>query len=119
MKKEPRSLDEMLKGSDLIDPQELALALRVSRPTVYAWVSKGFIPHVKLQGLVRFIPSEVSAYLKARRAGPGTTVRCPYDGGTIGVDFDSFNECPTCPVKNECAKAAAQRIVRSSYRKVG
>lgn len=118
MKKEPRSLKEMLTGSDLIDPAELALALRVSRPTVYAWVSKNTIPHIKFQGLVRFEPLEIEAWLAARRAGPGTVTRCPY-GATIGVDFDSFNECPTCPVKNECAKAAAQRIVRIPFREVG
>lgn len=110
MKKIPRSLKEMLTGSDLIDPTELAIALRVSRPTVYSWVSKNLIPYVKMQGLVRFEPAEVSAWLKARRQGPGTTTRCPFNG-IIGADFNDFEECQSCQVKNECCELAAQRKV--------
>jgi excisionase family DNA binding protein len=115
MKKKNRSLKEMLTGSDLIDPAELALGLRISRPTIYNWTSRGIIPHVKMEGLVRFEPVEIASWLKARRQGPGTVVRCPF-GGTIGRDFDSFVECETCVVKNECAKAASQRIVRIAYK---
>ena len=111
MKKQNRSLKEMLTAGDLIDPTELALAMRVSRPTVYSWVSKNQIPYLKFQGLVRFDPVEITAWLKARRHGPGTTVRCPYGDGTIGSDFDGFAECETCPVKNECCTLAAQRAV--------
>ena len=110
MKREPRQLKEILRGSDLTDPTELAQALRVSRPTVYAWVSRGTIPFIKIEGLVRFSPAEIAAWLAARRAGPGTTVRCPY-GATIGTDFDGFAECGTCPVKTACGELAATRRV--------
>lgn len=99
MKKQNRSLKEMLTGSDLIDPTELALALRVSRPTIYNWVSKGSIPHVKLQGLVGFDPCEIEAWFRARRQGPGTVTQCPY-GMTLGSDFNDIEECVSCPVKN-------------------
>jgi excisionase family DNA binding protein len=116
MKKTPRSLKEMLTGSNLITPTEMAPALGVSRPTVYAWVSKNLIPYVKLQGLVRFEPLEIAAWLKARRQGPGTTVRCPYGDGTIGRDFDSFSECDSCPVREQCCELAAKRVVRVAYK---
>ena len=110
MKKISRSLKEMLTAGDLIDPTELALALRVSRPTVYSWTHKGTIPFIKFEGLVRFEPVEIAAWLNSRRQGPGTVARCPY-GGTIGSDFDGFSECDTCPVKTGCATLAAQRMV--------
>jgi excisionase family DNA binding protein len=115
VKKINRTLKEILTGSDLVTPTELALALQVSRPTVYAWTSKGVIPFLKFEGLTRFDPVEIAAWLKAKRQGPGTTTRCPYDG-TIGRDFDAFAECETCPVKQECAKAASQRILRVAYK---
>lgn len=110
MKRQTRQLKELLTSSDLIDPKELAIALRVSRPTVYSWVSKNQIPHLKFQGLVRFDPVEIGAWLKSRRQGPGTVAKCPY-GATIGADFEGFAECETCPVKSACCELAAQRAV--------
>ncbi len=107
-----RTLMEMLNSGDLIKPDELARGLNVSRPTVYSWVRQQTIPYVKLGQLVRFDPTELSVWLKARRIGPD--VRCPYadEGGTIGSDFDDFEECKTCPIRSECATMAAQRGAR-------
>lgn len=102
----------MLQSGDFITPAELALGLNVSRPTVYSWVRKGTIPFIKLGELVRFDPAEISIWIKARRQGP--TVRCPYgdEGITIGKDFDGFEECGKCPVKQECCTLAAQRVAQ-------
>jgi excisionase family DNA binding protein len=108
MKQKSRTLIEMLTGGDLITPTELALGLKVSRPTIYNWVSKGAIPFLKFSDLIRFDPAEISIWIKARRQGP--TVRCPYDQ-TIGIDFDGFEECQTCPVRQQCGAMGSMRAV--------
>ncbi len=109
MKLKPRSLSEMLTGGDLISPTELSVGLRVSRPTVYSWVRKNYVPYLKLGDLVRFDPTEISIWLKARRLGRG--IRCPLSehGVTIGKDYTEYQECDDCPVRQECATLAAQR----------
>jgi excisionase family DNA binding protein len=61
------SLKELLASGDLISPVELAAALKVARVTVYQWVRRGVIPHLKLEGCVRFDPQEVQAWLESKR----------------------------------------------------
>jgi len=61
------SLKELLSRGDLIAPEELATGLRVARVTIYAWVRRGMIPHLKLEGVVRFDPQEVQAWLESKR----------------------------------------------------
>ncbi|MCX5888261.1 MAG: helix-turn-helix domain-containing protein [Deltaproteobacteria bacterium] len=58
------SLKELLSRGDLISPEELAAALRVARITTYKWASRGVIPHLKLEGVVRFDPQDIAAWLK-------------------------------------------------------
>jgi excisionase family DNA binding protein len=121
MKRQNRTLKEMLTSGNLIDPTELALALRVSRPTVYSWVAKNLVPHIKFQNLVRFEPEAIQTWLKSRRQGPGTVVQCPYgdEGLTIGKDFRCAEECDSCPVSQACCELAAQRVVRQPFRVAG
>ena len=38
----------------LIDITELSLRLRISKGTLYNWVSKGWLPHIKLGRCLRF-----------------------------------------------------------------
>jgi excisionase family DNA binding protein len=61
------SLKELLSRGDLIAPEELAAGMRVARVTIYAWVRRGTIPHLKLEGVVRFDPQEVQAWLESKR----------------------------------------------------
>ena len=60
------SLKELLNSGDLIAPEELAAGLRVARVTVYQWVRRGVIPHLRLEGVVRFDPAEVAEWLKGK-----------------------------------------------------
>ncbi len=60
-------MQELLTRGDLIAPEELAMGLRVARVTIYAWVRRGTIPHLKLEGLVRFDPQEVQSWLESKR----------------------------------------------------
>lgn len=61
------SLKELLAGGDLIRPDELAKALKVSHGTVYAWIERGTIPFVELGKSKRFEPEEVSKWLESKR----------------------------------------------------
>lgn len=61
------SLRELLSRGDLISPEELAAALKIARVTAYQWVRRGVIPHLKLEGVVRFDPEEIEAWLKSKR----------------------------------------------------
>ena len=70
------SLKELLAGGNLISPEELAAALKVARVTVYQWVRRGAIPHLKIEGVVRFDPEKIDPWLKnkhqATRKVPGS-----------------------------------------------
>lgn len=61
------SLKELLASGDLIAPEELAAALKIGRVTAYAWIRRGVIPHLKLEGVVRFDPQEVQTWLESKR----------------------------------------------------
>jgi excisionase family DNA binding protein len=67
MKTERPNLRELLTRGDLIAPEELAAGLRVARVTVYQWVRRGVIPHLKIEALVRFDPQEVQSWLESKR----------------------------------------------------
>jgi excisionase family DNA binding protein len=73
------SLKELLASGDLISPEELAAALKIARVTAYQWVRRGVIPHLKLEGVVRFDPQEVQAWLESKRRA----ARKAPGGGTI------------------------------------
>jgi len=61
------SLRELLEGGNLISPEELAAGMRVARVTVYQWACRGVIPHLKIEGLVRFDPEEIKVWLETKR----------------------------------------------------
>jgi excisionase family DNA binding protein len=61
------TLKELLASGDLISPEELAGALKIARVTAYQWVRRGVIPHLKIEGVVRFDPQEVQAWLESKR----------------------------------------------------
>jgi len=74
-KRSRSSLRELLEGGDLLRPDELARGLKVARGTVYAWVERGLIPHIRLEKCIRFDPREISDWLeknrKAAQKNPG------------------------------------------------
>jgi len=71
------SLKELLASGDLISPEELAAALKIARVTAYQWVRRGVIPYLKLEGVVRFDPTEIDAWLKSNRR---TATKAPGGG---------------------------------------
>jgi excisionase family DNA binding protein len=74
-KKHRTSLRELLEGGDLISPEELAKGMNVARVTIYQWARRGVIPHLKIEGLVRFEPEQIKMWLEAKRKTATQTSR--------------------------------------------
>jgi len=53
----------------LLDINELSELIKVKSGTLYYWVSIGFIPHIKIRGLVRFSEKAVIEWLDKRKRG--------------------------------------------------
>jgi len=51
----------------LIDVQTLSSLLSVKPKTIYDWIHKGYIPHIKLGQLVRFDENEIKEWLERKR----------------------------------------------------
>lgn len=50
-----------------MDIEELADYLRLQRQTIYNWLSQGKITGIKVGGVWRFDPKDISVWLKSRR----------------------------------------------------
>ena len=50
----------------LLSASELAKLLNISPKTVYAYVSKGLIPVIKIESNVRFSPQEIRQWLQGK-----------------------------------------------------
>jgi excisionase family DNA binding protein len=55
---------------NLIGPEEASEALGIELATVDTWVSRKKIPFVKVGGALRFRPSALQAWLRAREYSP-------------------------------------------------
>lgn len=66
-KKPKTGLRELLSRGDLIAPEELAAGMRVARITVYQWARRGVIPHLKIEGVIRFDPADLLPWLESKR----------------------------------------------------
>jgi len=62
-----KSFQELLNSGDLIRPDELARGMKVAPGTVYAWVERGLIPHIRLGKCIRFDPVEVRDWYQKKR----------------------------------------------------
>jgi excisionase family DNA binding protein len=47
--------------------REVARVTNLSVRSVDNWIARKIIPYIKLKGSVRFIPSDVEAFIKSRR----------------------------------------------------
>ena len=50
----------------LLTPAEIAQLLGVKQSTIYQWTHMGFIPHIKLGGLLRFKEADIDRWLEKR-----------------------------------------------------
>jgi excisionase family DNA binding protein len=66
--------------------QDVADHLQVSKATVYGWIFRRILPHVKVGRFVRISPTDLAEFLELRRRGPsssisnGRTQTCPERG---------------------------------------
>lgn len=65
-----RASDILLKDGCLMTAKQLADALAISEKTVYAYVSKGLIPYVKIESNVRFRPQAIREWLALKEYIP-------------------------------------------------
>jgi excisionase family DNA binding protein len=57
----------------LLTIRQLADYLNIKRSTLYAWVEQGFIPHYKMNRLIRFKKEEIDAWLEnLKKTGDGS-----------------------------------------------
>lgn len=50
-------------------PETICEFLGIEKTTLYSWTSKGIIPFVKVNGLLRFRENEIEKWLKLRERG--------------------------------------------------
>ena len=63
----------------LLTIEQAAALLGIKESTLYDWTSRGKIPHVKLsRRCIRFIKSELEAWLKAKAVFPTDTSEVPH-----------------------------------------
>lgn len=53
----------------LLAPESVCEILGIERSTLYAWTSRGLIPFIKVNGLLRFRESELLRWLKSKERG--------------------------------------------------
>lgn len=53
----------------LLAPEDICEILGIEKSTLYAWTSRGLIPFIKVNGLLRFRESELLRWLKSKERG--------------------------------------------------
>lgn len=77
----------------LLTVKDVAIRLHVKEKTIYAWVSQGKIPAVKINGVIRFDDKEIEAWLQKCQVLVGAPAqhRKPWSSETKS-DVDSLIE---------------------------
>lgn len=57
--------------SKVLTVKEVADLIQAKASTIYSWAEQGLIPHLKINGLLRFAESDITAWLETHRR-PGT-----------------------------------------------
>jgi excisionase family DNA binding protein len=50
-------------------PEEVCSALGIKKSTLYSWTSRGLIPYLKVNGLLRFREDAIEPWLKLKERG--------------------------------------------------
>jgi excisionase family DNA binding protein len=62
--------DIFLNDHRLLTAKDLSEALAISEKTIYAYVSKGLIPYIKIESNVRFRPQAIREWLQQKEYLP-------------------------------------------------
>lgn len=52
----------------LLTINQLSTQLSISKQTIYYYVSTGVIPHVRIGGLIRFIPEDIEKWISRNKS---------------------------------------------------
>ncbi|EAR16087.1 helix-turn-helix domain-containing protein [Robiginitalea biformata] len=67
----PPSTENPIEGKEVEDQlltiADLVKKFRVTRPTIYAWIEKGFLKKIPLGGRVLFHPDDIKALIEKMR----------------------------------------------------
>ena len=64
-----------MKLDRLLTINQLSEVIQIKVPTIYRWVHEGYIPHLKINHLIRFKETEVAEWLeKKNRKGRDTRI---------------------------------------------
>ena len=53
----------------MLSPEDICKAFAIKKSTLYSWTSRGLIPSVKVNGLLRFRESTIEPWLKLKERG--------------------------------------------------
>lgn len=53
----------------MLAPEDICGVLGIKKSTLYSWTSKGLIPYVKVNGLLRFREDMIEPWLKLKEQG--------------------------------------------------
>jgi excisionase family DNA binding protein len=53
----------------LLSPHDICNLLSIKKSTLYSWTSRGLIPYVRVNGLLRFRESAIEPWLKLKERG--------------------------------------------------
>lgn len=88
---------------DFLTAREIATSLKVGRSTIYGWTTAGRIPHVKVNGVIRFPRNQVWEWLQQHTVRP--TASSHHGAERIGVARSS-------PLTHRTMADAAARVRR-------
>ena len=76
---------EIIRGGTmkLLTVKEVSEILCAKPSTVYAWAEQGIIPHLKLNGLLRFLEDDIFHWIALQKKGYNSSIqaRSPRKGG--------------------------------------
>jgi len=98
------SCGKMTHESRMLIAIEVALWLRVTPGTVYAWAAAGKIPCVRLGGAVRFVHSDIERWIHKRTSLP--------------TDSPSLSHSIISPISPQQATVSRQMIQQAGVRAI-
>lgn len=72
--------------NNILTVKQVADLIQAKPSTIYSWVEQGLIPHLKINGLLRFSESEIVEWIDSHRKPgacytTGARVKAPKKGG--------------------------------------
>ena len=93
----------------LLKVQALSQRLQIKPSTLYAWVSQGKIPCVRIHGLIRFRPADIEGWLIGFAKNRPALPECTRRGGDIDAVIAAAKRAIYNPRHGETGPALSPR----------